>query len=54
MPKNIFSLDQKNLIRSYLVWCYKTTKEDLDKIDRYFTQNHVDNFILSRLKKLNE
>jgi len=41
--------DEKNLIRRYLIWCYKTTKEDLDKIDRYFTQIKIDNFILEDL-----
>ena len=47
MPKDF----DKNLIRRYLVWCYKTTKEDLDRIDRYFTQNTVDQFILDQLEK---
>ncbi|MBF0479238.1 MAG: hypothetical protein HQL26_07115 [Candidatus Omnitrophica bacterium] len=46
------SLDsnQKNLTRRYLSWCYKTTKEDLDRIDRYFTQLTVDDFILNKLR----
>ena len=38
-----------NLIRRYLIWCYKTTKEDLDRIDRYYTQLKVDQFILKQL-----
>ncbi|MCA9398213.1 MAG: hypothetical protein KC618_00575 [Candidatus Omnitrophica bacterium] len=42
---------EKNLTRRYLIWCYKTTKEDLDKIDRYYTQLPVDRFVLDQLKK---
>ena len=53
MPKNFqFSLKEKDLIRRYLIWCYKTTKESLDRIDRYFTQLHVDRFVLAELKKV--
>ena len=49
---NTLSLTQKeqDLIRRYLVWCYKTTKEELDKIDRYFTQAVVDDYLIERLK----
>ena len=49
---NTLSLAQKEqgLIRRYLVWCYKTTKEELDKIDRYFTQAVVDDYLIERLK----
>lgn len=43
------SLNQKNLIRRYLLWCYKTTKEELDRIDRYFTQALVDRRLLDLL-----
>ncbi|MCA9406907.1 MAG: hypothetical protein KC684_10240 [Candidatus Omnitrophica bacterium] len=42
---------EKNLTRRYLIWCYKTTKEELDKIDRYYTQLPADRFILDQLKK---
>ena len=42
--------NERNLTRRYLVWCYKTTKEELDKIDRYFTQLAVDRYVLARLK----
>ena len=49
-----FTNNDKNLIRRYLIWCYKTTKEDLDRIDRYFTQNIVDDFILESLVKTKE
>ncbi|OGX36894.1 MAG: hypothetical protein A3G91_01565 [Omnitrophica WOR_2 bacterium RIFCSPLOWO2_12_FULL_50_9] len=43
---------EKDLTRRYLVWCYKTTKEELDKIDRYFTQAMVDNFLILQLTNL--
>ncbi len=43
--------NEKNLVRRYLTWCYKTTKEELDKVDRYFTQLLADDFILKELKK---
>ncbi len=44
-----FNLNEKRLTRRYLIWCYKTTKESLDRIDRYFTQLEVDQFILQQL-----
>ncbi len=46
------SLTQKEqgLIRRYLIWCYKTTKEELDRIDRYFTQAAVDDYLIERLQ----
>ncbi|MBF0521621.1 MAG: hypothetical protein HQL24_01040 [Candidatus Omnitrophica bacterium] len=44
------TLEEKNLIRRYLIWCYKTTKESLDRIDRYYTQLKADDFILKELK----
>ena len=47
--RNKLSPDEKKLIRRYLVWCYKTTKEELDRIDRYFTQLKVDNIVLRQL-----
>lgn len=40
---------EKALIRRYLVWCYKTTKEELDRIDRKFTQLAVDDYLLKKL-----
>lgn len=42
--------DIKNLKRRYLIWFYKTTKEELDKIERKFTQLEIDRFILKELK----
>ncbi len=50
MPKGQLTQKEKDLMRRYLVWCYKTTKEELDKIDRYFTQLIADNFTLKQLK----
>ena len=52
MPKRSsrYSQYQKDLIRRYLVWCYKTTKEELDRIERYFTQLDVDSLVLKRLR----
>lgn len=43
--------NEKNLTRRYLIWFYKTTKEDLDRIDRYFTQEKADHFVLDELRK---
>jgi len=45
------SLSERNLTRRYLLWCYKTTKEDLDRIDRYFTQLVVDERVFDLLSK---
>ena len=45
---------EQDLIRRYLIWCYKTTKEELDKIDRYFTQAVVDDYLIERLESLPE
>ena len=50
--KSRLTANEKNLIRRYLVWCYKTTKEELDRIDRKFTQLEVDHFILKGLEQL--
>jgi len=52
MPPNLkLNSKKKDLIRRYLIWCYKTTKEDLDRIDRYFTQNIADDFLLDQLTR---
>ena len=42
---------QRALIRRYLLWCYKMTKEELDRIDRKFTQLEVDRKVLRELNK---
>jgi hypothetical protein len=55
MPrKTRLTKKEKDLIQRYLIWCYKTTKEELDKVDRYFTQLKVDGFVLKQLKKSKE
>jgi hypothetical protein len=41
----------KYLVQRYLIWCYKTTKETLEKVDRKFTQTQVDWFILNHIEK---
>ena len=52
MPRKPLTLNEKLLTRRYLVWCYKTTKESLDRIDRYYTQLTVDDFVLKELRKV--
>ncbi|MCR4337432.1 MAG: hypothetical protein NUV91_06465 [Candidatus Omnitrophica bacterium] len=43
--------DEENLLtRRYLLWCYKSTKEALDRIDRKFTQVQVDRNLLNSLE----
>lgn len=42
--------DFKNLKKRYLIWLYKTTKEELDRIERKFTQLEIDKFIIKELK----
>jgi len=44
--------DIKNLKKRYLIWLYKTTKEDWDKVERKFTQLDIDRAILDELNKL--
>ncbi len=44
--------DLKNLKKRYLIWLYKTAKEELDRIERKFTQLEIDRFILKELKRL--
>lgn len=36
----------KNLVRRYLLWAYKTTRESFERIERKTTQLIVDEFIL--------
>jgi len=54
MQKVGLTQKEKNLLRRYLIWCYKTTKEELDKIDRYFTQLIADDTIFKQLKQSHE
>ncbi len=41
----------KNLIRRYLLWAYKTTKESFERIERKTTQLVVDEYVLKALNK---
>jgi hypothetical protein len=43
--------DIKNLKFRYLLWLYKTTKEELDRIERKFTQLDIDRGILGYISK---
>ena len=43
--------NNNNLTRRYLLWCYKMTKEELERVDRKFTQLEVDSFVLKELCK---
>jgi len=52
--KGKLTQNQRNLLRRYLTWCYKTTKEDLDRVERYYTQERVDHFLLNELTKTKE
>ena len=49
--KVTLSDEEKKLVRRYLIWCYKTTKEDYDRVERYFTQFKVDYNVLGILMK---
>ncbi len=46
--------DLKNLKKRYLIWFYKVTKDELDRIERKFTQAGLDRFILKELKSLDK
>lgn len=43
--------DVRNLKRRYLIWLYKTTKEEFDKFERKFTQIEIDESILMQIEK---
>ncbi|MFH0877889.1 MAG: hypothetical protein V1863_06690 [Candidatus Omnitrophota bacterium] len=43
--------DSRALTKRYLLWLYKTTRDELDKIDRKFTQLDVDLQIQTMLAK---
>lgn len=42
-------LDRRCLKGRYLLWLYKTTREELERIERKFTQLEIDNFLLKEL-----
>ncbi len=46
------SLSHKNLIRRYLLWAYKTTRESFERIERKTTQLKVDEHLLKTLNRL--
>ena len=43
--------DARNLKFRYLLWFYKTTKEEVDRIERKFTQLDIDRAILKHIKQ---
>ncbi len=45
------SVTQKNLIRRYLIWGYKSTKESFERIERKMTQLMVDEHLLKTLQR---
>jgi hypothetical protein len=52
MPsKPKLSPHHKALVRRYLVWAYKSTKESFDRLERKTTQLLADEFILGRLPR---
>jgi len=44
--------DIKNLKFRYLLWLYKTTKEEFDRIERKFTQVNIDKKIMRYMGEL--
>ncbi len=53
MKRNL-KKENYGLTKRYLLWCYKTTKEKLDWIDRKFTQAVVDHHILKQLRAVSK
>jgi len=45
------SQEHKNLIRRYLLWAYKSTKESFERIERKTTQLLIDEYLLAHLAK---
>ena len=45
------SLSHQGLIRRYLLWAYKTTREGFERIERKTTQLQVDKYLWARLNK---
>lgn len=42
--------DVRNLRKRYLIWLYKTTKEEFDKYERKFTQTDIDKDLLMEME----
>ena len=52
MKKKIrLTLDHENLVRRYLLWAYKSTREDFERIERKTTQLIVDEYIRDNASK---
>jgi len=52
MKKKVkLTLSQKNLIRRYLLWAYKSTKESFERVERKTTQLIVDEYVLGYFSK---
>ena len=49
--KKTLSRQHQNLIRRYLIWAYKSTRESFERIERKTTQLTVDEFILAYFTK---
>jgi len=45
------SSTHKNLVRRYLLWAYKSTKEDFERIERKTTQLAVDQYVFGHFSK---
>lgn len=54
MKRTISKADARSLKRRYLIWLYKTTKEELDKKERKFTQLGIDRLLLKNMRKLDK
>jgi len=50
IKKNSQTPAQKDLIRRYLLWAFKTTKENFERIERKTTQLMVDKYVLQHIK----
>lgn len=46
--------DYKGLHKRYLLWLYKTTQEQVDKVERKFSQLEIDEILLEQMKKLDK
>ncbi len=49
--KSSFSSQHKQLVRRYLLWAYKSTRESFERIERKTTQLVVDDYILNHFSK---
>ena len=49
--KKALTVEQKALVRRYLIWAYKTTRESFERIERKTTQLVVDDYLVGQLLK---